>query len=256
MAESGSLASTGVKGLDDVLSGGLTRTRLYLVEGTPGSGKTTLALQFLMAGAKDGEPVLYVTLSETAEELRAVAESHGWSLDGIEIRELTPTEGVLDPEEQNTMFHPSETELASTTQRSEIGTAITEVLPHIFQYAQQHGIALSGHPFTRYAEVGAGLITIEPGMRVVGPLAAEAADSRRAAATGGVVEDVLPAGPAAVTTHMGPYDTLSEAYGAIETWMAAEGQAAAGAPWESYITDPAEHPDPKDWKTEVAWPLQ
>lgn len=116
MGASGSLASTGVIGLDDVLSGGLTRKRLYLVEGTPGSGKTTLALQFLMAGAKDGEPVLYVTLSETAEELRAVAESHGWTLDGIEIRELAPTEGVLDPEEQNTMFHPSETELASTTQ--------------------------------------------------------------------------------------------------------------------------------------------
>ena len=103
-------------GLDDVLSGGLTRNRLYLVEGMPGSGKTTLALQFLMAGAKEGEPVLYVTLSETAEELRAVAASHGWTLDGVEIRELTPTEGVLDPDEQNTMFHPSETELASTTQ--------------------------------------------------------------------------------------------------------------------------------------------
>ena len=116
MAESGSLASTGVRGLDDVLSGGLTRKRLYLVEGMPGSGKTTLALQFLMAGAKEGEPVLYVTLSETAEELRAVAESHEWTLNGVEIRELAPTEGVLDPEEQNTMFHPSETELASTTQ--------------------------------------------------------------------------------------------------------------------------------------------
>jgi circadian clock protein KaiC len=116
MGESGELATTGVEGLDDVLSGGLTRKRLYLVEGTPGSGKTTLALQFLMAGAKDGEPVLYVTLSETAEELRSVAESHGWTLDGIEIRELAPTEGVLDPEGQNTIFHPSETELASTTQ--------------------------------------------------------------------------------------------------------------------------------------------
>ena len=116
MDASGSSASTGVLGLDDVLSGGLTRNRLYLVEGTPGSGKTTLALQFLMAGARDGESVLYVTLSETAEELRAVAESHGWTLDGIEIRELAPTEGVLDPDEQNTMFHPSETELASTTQ--------------------------------------------------------------------------------------------------------------------------------------------
>ena len=116
MSESRGLASTGVRGLDDVLSGGLTRKRLYLVEGMPGSGKTTLALQFLMAGAQEGEPVLYVTLSETAEELRAVAESHGWTLDGIEIRELAPTEAALDPDEQNTMFHPSEIELASTTQ--------------------------------------------------------------------------------------------------------------------------------------------
>jgi AraC family transcriptional regulator len=140
--------------------------------------------------------------------------------------------------------------------RSEIATAITEVLPHIFQYAQQHGIALSGHPFTRYVDVGAGLLTIEPGIRVAGPLPAEAAAARQAAASGGVVEDVLPGGPAAVTTHMGPYDTLSNAYSAIETWMEAEGQAAAAAPWESYITDPAEHPDPKDWRTDVAWPLK
>ena len=140
--------------------------------------------------------------------------------------------------------------------RSEIATAITEVLPHIFQYAQQHGIALSGHPFTRYVEVGAGLMTIEPGIRVAGPLPAEAAAARQAAASGGVVEDMLPAGPAAVTTHMGPYDTLPDAYGAIENWIETKGNAPAGAPWESYITDPAEHPDPKDWKTEVAWPLK
>jgi circadian clock protein KaiC len=108
-------ASTGIDGLDDILSGGLTRRRLYLVEGVPGSGKTTLALQFLMAGAREGETVLYITLSETEEELRAVAASHGWTLDGISIREITPPETALDADEQNTMFHPSETELASTT---------------------------------------------------------------------------------------------------------------------------------------------
>jgi circadian clock protein KaiC len=92
-----SVASTGVAGLDDILAGGLTRRRLYLLEGTPGSGKTTLALQYLIDGAKNGESVLYVTLSETEEELRDVAESHGWSLDGIKIRELAPTEDALRP---------------------------------------------------------------------------------------------------------------------------------------------------------------
>jgi circadian clock protein KaiC len=109
------IAPTGVAGLDDILAGGLTRRRLYLVEGVPGSGKTTLALQYLIAGANDGESVLYITLSETEEELRAVAESHGWSLDGVEIRELASPEAALDLDEQNTMFHPSEIELASTT---------------------------------------------------------------------------------------------------------------------------------------------
>ena len=109
------VSSTGIDGLDDILSGGFTRRRLFLVEGVPGSGKTTLALQFLLAGARRGEAVLYVTLSETEEELRAVAASHGWSLDGINVRELTPPEGTLDLDEQNTMFHPSEIELATTT---------------------------------------------------------------------------------------------------------------------------------------------
>src|SRR5690349_12982136 len=80
--------STGVTGLDDVLHGGLTRDRLYLMEGMPGSGKTTLAFQFLLDGAKHGEPVLYLTLSETEEEIRAVAASHGWSLDGVAILEV------------------------------------------------------------------------------------------------------------------------------------------------------------------------
>ena len=136
--------------------------------------------------------------------------------------------------------------------RSDIGAAITEVLPHIFQYAQQHGMALSGHPFTRYLEVGAGLLTIEPGMRVVGAGGAKPG----AAVDGGVIEDVLPAGPAATTVHAGPYETLPDAYAALEAWIESNGQSAAGAPWESYITDPTEHPDPQNWKTEVSWPLK
>jgi circadian clock protein KaiC len=106
---------TGVAGLDDVLGGGLTANRLYLVEGVPGSGKTTLALQFLLEGVRAGEPVLYITLSETEDELRAVAQSHGWSLDGVTIRELVPSEDNLHPDDQYTMFHPSEVELSETT---------------------------------------------------------------------------------------------------------------------------------------------
>jgi circadian clock protein KaiC len=107
--------STGIEGLDDILSGGFAPNRLYLIEGVPGSGKTTLALQFLIDGARLGEPVLYVTLSETGEELREVATSHGWDLDGVSIRELIPSEENLHPDEQYTMFHPSEIELTETT---------------------------------------------------------------------------------------------------------------------------------------------
>jgi circadian clock protein KaiC len=105
-------ALSGVPGLDEVLGGGLPRERLYLVQGDPGVGKTTLALQFLLAGAEAGEVCLYLTLSETKEELCAVADSHGWSLDKLTLFEL-PNRG--DDGEENTMFHPSEVELAETT---------------------------------------------------------------------------------------------------------------------------------------------
>jgi len=108
-------ASTGVPGLDDILRGGLTPDRLYLLEGVPGSGKTTLALQFLLEGVRRGESVLYVTLSETEAELQGVAASHGWSLDGVTVRELVPSAASLQPDDHYTMFHPSEIELTDTT---------------------------------------------------------------------------------------------------------------------------------------------
>jgi circadian clock protein KaiC len=111
------LVTTGITGLDDVLGGGLTADRLYLIEGVPGSGKTTLSWQFLLEGARRGEPVLYVTLSETEEEIKAVAASHGWSLEGVTIRELAAGEGNLLQSEQYTMFHPSEVELTETAQK-------------------------------------------------------------------------------------------------------------------------------------------
>ena len=111
MQQTASIASTGIIGLDDVLHGGLVRNRLYLIEGTPGTGKTTLALQFLLEGVAQGERGLYITLSETAEELRAVAESHGWSLEGINIFELASGGDALDPDREQDLLHPWEVEL-------------------------------------------------------------------------------------------------------------------------------------------------
>jgi circadian clock protein KaiC len=105
----------GVPGLDDILNGGLLPHRLYLVDGDPGAGKTTLSLQFLLEGMKHGEKSLYFTLSETRDEVIAGAESHGWSLDGIEIIEFIAQEKDLDADEQVTMYHPSEVELSETT---------------------------------------------------------------------------------------------------------------------------------------------
>ncbi len=108
--------STGVQGFDEILNGGLTPGRLYLVEGTPGAGKTTLALQYLLEGVKCNETVLYITLSETVAEITGVATSHGWSLAGVDIHEIVPSEESLDPNEQYTFFDPSEVELGETIQ--------------------------------------------------------------------------------------------------------------------------------------------
>lgn len=135
--------------------------------------------------------------------------------------------------------------------RSDIAATIGAVLPGIFQYAQQRGLALSGHPFTRYVELGPGMVTMEPGMRVTG-----GAGSLSPSGTEGVVEDMLPGGSVASTIHVGAYETLPEAYAALEIWIESHGLQPAGAPWEAYITDPAEHPDPKDWRTEVFWPVK
>ena len=123
-------------------------------------------------------------------------------------------------------------------QPSEIAQVLAEMFQKVFGDAQRNGVAPAGPPFARYLEMGRGLWTIEAGFPVADPSA-----------------DTLPGGLAAVTTHAGPYDKLSEAHAAIQQWIAAEGFTAAGAPWESYVTDPADYPDPKDWKTEVFFPL-
>jgi circadian clock protein KaiC len=108
------LATTGISGLDDVLGGGLTRNRIYLVMGDPGVGKTTLGLHFLREGVSLGERVLYIALSETRDEIEAVAESHGWSLEGVDIFEYSAATR-LDEADESTLFHPSEVELGQAT---------------------------------------------------------------------------------------------------------------------------------------------
>jgi AraC family transcriptional regulator len=170
-----------------------------------------------------------------------------------------------ESEENNMTYSVTKKELGAQpvlvvrrrVKRSDIPSTIAEALPQVFAYAQQHGIALAGVPFTRYIEMGPGLVTMEPGMRMAVPLedlksagtpAESPGDAMVAAAT-------LPGGPVATTMHVGPYESLGEAYASLQQWMEGQGLTPGGAPWECYITDPAEYPDPKDWKTEVFWPL-
>jgi circadian clock protein KaiC len=109
--------ASGIAGLDDVLRGGFARGRTFLLEGNPGTGKTTIALQFLMAGARAGERGLYLTMSETENELRSSADSHGWNLAGIEIFELAPRETLLGEDQQQSLLYSSDLELGETTRQ-------------------------------------------------------------------------------------------------------------------------------------------
>jgi circadian clock protein KaiC len=118
MTYSSPKAATGVEGLDAILGGGLTRGRVFLLEGDPGTGKTTIASQFLRTGALAGEPCLYITLSETEEELRDSLASHGWDMpDAVHIFELIPPESLLDEDQQQSLLYSSDLELGETTKR-------------------------------------------------------------------------------------------------------------------------------------------
>jgi len=131
--------------------------------------------------------------------------------------------------------------------RAEIAKAIGEGLGSVFKHAQQHGIPLAGPPFARYSDVGEQL-TIEPGMCIAGTAPVETHD------TGDVRVDTLPGGFVARTLHAGSYDSLHEAYAALQSWMKESGLTASGAPWEVYLTDPMATPNVADWRTEVCWP--
>ncbi len=121
-------ASTGIAGLDEILSGGIARNRLHLLEGSPGTGKTTIALQFLMAGAEAGEIGIYVSLAESERELRDGARSHGWEIDPrVSMVELLEPESVLDPEQHQSLLYSSDLELGETIQR--IAEVIEQLKP-------------------------------------------------------------------------------------------------------------------------------
>jgi AraC family transcriptional regulator len=129
--------------------------------------------------------------------------------------------------------------------RTVIAATTGDCLGKVFAHSQAAGLALAGPPVSRYPEAGPGLITIEVGM----PLAAPGAGA------GAVEAGSLNGGAVAMAVHVGSYDSLGETYAAIERWIAEQGHRPGGSPWEVYVTDPAEHPDPADWKTEVYWPL-
>jgi len=136
--------------------------------------------------------------------------------------------------------------------RADIAAAIGATLPKVFHHAQQRGLTIAGYPITRYLETSVGLVTLETGMRV-----AEHSGAWDAAhGQGEVLAETLPGGHVASTIHFGPYDNLHDAYAAVEEWIAANGFRQRGAPWEAYLNDPADHPNPQDWKTEVYWPLE
>jgi len=148
----------------------------------------------------------------------------------IERRELTPAHVLI---------------VRARCARHELSKTMGECFGKAFPYAMQSGVPLAGRPFTRYLSTGPGLFTIESGCVL-------------AAATpgaGDIEAATLPGGPAVVAMHGGSYDKLQDTYAAMERWMQQEGVKPGGAPWESYITDPAEHPDPANWRTEIYWPV-
>ncbi|MCG8460984.1 MAG: GyrI-like domain-containing protein [Holophagales bacterium] len=127
-----------------------------------------------------------------------------------------------------------------------IAEALGEIFPSVFQHATEKGLPFAGPPTTRYPHFGPGLITLEAGMPIAGP----------GEGAGEIELGTLVGGAVATTIHKGPYDDLGQGHDAIQAWIAENGEEAGGAPWEAYLTDPGEVPDPADWLTEISWPLK
>jgi AraC family transcriptional regulator len=134
------------------------------------------------------------------------------------------------------------------TGRDGIAATLAEILPAVFDYAQRNGLAMAGPPFTRYPEIGMGSLVMEGGVQLLAPPADPPGE--------GIEVLTIPAGPAAVTVHRGPYDTLPDSYRVIEAWLDREGRTPDGPPREIYVTDPGDHPDPATWETEIIQPLR
>jgi len=129
--------------------------------------------------------------------------------------------------------------------RADLQSTLADCFGRVFGHCHKAGLPMEGRPFTRYFSTGPGLWTIEAGK----PMAAAAPGE------GEIEAGTLPPGPAVVAVHSGSYDQLGDTYVAMEKWMEAQGLRPGEAPWESYITDPAEHPDPSEWRTEIYWPV-
>ena len=131
----------------------------------------------------------------------------------------------------------------------EVSAALAECLPAVFGYVVEQGLAMAGPPYVRYVDTSPAFVSIEGGIPLMNPPAPPPSDL-------GIIAGELPGGPALVTVHGGPYDTLGEAHVALDRHMAEQAMTPAGAPWEVYITDPGDVPDPADWVTEVLWPIE
>lgn len=193
----------------------------------------------------------HVTLADDVDRHAAVLARVGPCVHLFRARLEAPNEGddVTYEITQRSLDETPILFIARRVEHRDLADTLGEVLPAVFTYASEAGIAMAGPPLVRYPEWSAAYATIEAGLPIA-TVPSPAPDRD------GIAVGLLPAGEAAVTTHVGPYDGLREAYAALERWIVEHDRTPGGHPWEVYVTDPGEVPDPADWRTEVVWPLQ